>query len=113
MTTETEEKPSAVVVDVRNIDPSTGTPWTDYMDGPVVVRYLGARGIKRSLQTLAHQRAAGIGIKWRYLGQKPIATREEIDRHIDQDLFRDVSPLLGKHRGRKKKPAARRAKARA
>jgi hypothetical protein len=112
MSSEIEEKPSAVVVDVRTIDPDTGTPWTDFMDARVVVRYLGARGIKRSLQTLAHQRATGVGIKWKYLGQKPIATRAEIDRHIAEDLFSDSSPLVGTHRRRKKKPL-KRAKARA
>jgi hypothetical protein len=109
MPTEAEEKLPPEFADVPATDPITGTPWTEYMDGPVVVRYLKARGIKRSLQTLAHQRAAGAGIRWVYLGQKPMAKKAEIDRHIEQDLFTSASPLVGKHhRKTSRKRATRR-----
>jgi hypothetical protein len=79
------------------------------MDTPLVIRYMQARGIRRSAQTLSHQRAAGVGVKWRYLGQRPMATKAEIDRHIEHDLFADASPLIGRKRGRK--PAAEAAAA--
>jgi hypothetical protein len=101
MQTGTEEKPAAGLVDVKTIDPSSGEPWPEYLDTAGTVRYMRSRGIKRSAQTLAHQRAAGVGIRWKYLGQKPMATKAEVDRHIDQDMFSDASPLVGRASGRK------------
>jgi hypothetical protein len=108
MPSATEEMPSAAIVDPRIIDPRSGEPWPEFMDTPLVIRYMQARGIRRSAQTLSHQRAAGAGIRWKYLGQKPMATKAEIDRHIEHDLFADASPLIRK-RGRK--PAAEAAAA--
>jgi hypothetical protein len=108
----TAEARRSELIDVRLIDPETGMPWPYYMDAMTVERYLNGLGIKVSRQTLAHKRANGIGIHWRFHGQRPVATREEIERYIREELLRDTSPLAGKTRlrgrapGRKRKPAA-------
>jgi hypothetical protein len=91
-------------IDVRFTDPQTGMPWPYYMDAMTVERYLNLLGIPISKQTLAHKRAKRIGLRWKYAGQRPIVTRDELLRYIREELFQDQSPLAGK-RGRRGRPS--------
>jgi hypothetical protein len=84
------------IIDVRVTDPETGMPWPHFMDTGTVQRFLRGLGIKISMQTLAHKRSRGIGIRWRYQGQRPVATQDEVRRHIREELLGDSSPLAGK-----------------
>jgi len=90
--------------DVRVIDPETGVPWTHYMDTRKVRRYLHGYGIDIALQTLVHKRAMNVGPRWWFNGQKPLTTKDEVDRYIREDLLRDQSPLAGRPRRRREKP---------
>jgi hypothetical protein len=82
--------------DVPALDPKTGAPWTRFFDTQMVVRYLRSQGIKVAAQTLAHRRSEGRGIKWSYAGQRPLTTKEEVDRYIAEELLQPASPLAGR-----------------
>jgi hypothetical protein len=69
------------------------------MDTKTVARRLKEQGTPVSVQTLAHHRAAGHGLRWRYLGQKPVVSDDEYQRYVREDLFADTSPLIGRGQG--------------
>jgi hypothetical protein len=87
-----------VLTEAHRIDPATGESWPYYMDGPTVQRYLTGLGLKVSVQTLAHQRAAGVGLPWQYHGQRPIITKPAVDAHLRNGMLSTTSPLVGKRR---------------
>jgi hypothetical protein len=106
-----EEEHRTQFTDVRAIDPESGETWTRFMDTNKVQRYLAAQGIEVAVQTLTHWRSAGTGPVWRFRGQKPITTKDEVDRFIESKMLSDTSPLVGKHRRkapRKRQSAKRR-----
>jgi hypothetical protein len=80
------------------VEQPTEATWTRYLDTKGVSKYLRAQGIPVAIQTLAHQRSMGFGIRWKYLGQRAITTKEEVDRFVAQDLLRDESPLTRRSR---------------
>jgi hypothetical protein len=101
LTPASAEQHSEESIGLQELDPETGLPWSRYMDTDTARRYLAqAYGIKIAKQTLAHQRSRGRGIHWRYIGQKPVTTRGEIDRYIREDAFSDESPLARTARAR-------------
>jgi hypothetical protein len=85
---------SSTFIDPTAIDPDTGQPWPERFNTREAAHYLAVRhSLPIAALTLVGQRSKGVGIHWRYLGQKPIAEREEIDRFAREDALRDVSPL--------------------
>jgi hypothetical protein len=88
------EPTSATPLDATVIDPDTGQPWSVRFDTRGTARYLQiAHNLPVAELTLARQRSRGVGIRWKYLGQKPIAERTEIDRFVREEALRDCSPL--------------------
>jgi hypothetical protein len=88
------EPNSASSLDATVIDPATGQPWSVRFDTRGTARYLQiAHNLPVAALTLVRQRSKGVGIRWKYLGQKPIAERTEIDRYVREEALRDVSPL--------------------
>jgi hypothetical protein len=76
------------------VDPDTHQPWPLRFDTDGTARYLQvAHNLPIAKLTLVRQRSKGVGIRWKYLGQKPIAERTEIDRFVREDALRDNSPL--------------------
>jgi hypothetical protein len=91
---ELSESPKPSAPSGRDVDPETGQSWPDYLDTHETARYLKfAYNLPIAPLTLVRQRTRGIGIRWKYLGQKPIAARVEVDRFVREDALRDVSPL--------------------
>jgi hypothetical protein len=89
----------AAIIRARTIDPATGEVWTLYQNTEGSTRYLRAvYGLPVTKQTLAHQRSRGVGLPWRYLGQRPLTTLPDLDRYA-QAMLRDKSPLAWR-RGR-------------
>ena len=81
-------------LDATVTDPETGQPWPVRFDTRGAARYLQiAHNLPVAELTLVRQRSKGVGIRWKYLGQKPIAERSEIDRYVREEALRDVSPL--------------------
>src|SRR5215469_1018421 len=90
----------AAITRARTIDPASGDVWTLFQDTNGAVRYFRViYGFQIAKQTLAHQRSKGVGIKWQYFGQKPVAALTELDRHA-REALRDVSPLSQAARAR-------------
>jgi hypothetical protein len=82
------------VVDVTAIDPDTGQSWPVRFDTKGTTRYLQlAHNLPIAALTLVRQRSQGVGIRWKYLGQKPIAERTEVDRYVREEALKEVSPL--------------------
>ena len=95
--------------DQTAIDPDTGQPWPVRFDTRGTARYLQvAHNLPVAELTLARQRSKGVGIRWKYLGQKPIAERTEIDRYVREEALRDFSPLKA---GAQARAARKRGKA--
>jgi hypothetical protein len=97
---------TAAVVDPdpTAIDPDSGLPWSLRLDTKGVARYLRiVHGLPVAVLTLVRQRTRGVGIRWKYLGQKPIVERNEIDRYVREDALRDVSPLRAGAQARAKR----------
>jgi hypothetical protein len=90
------EQRHADVVDPRVVDPESGQAWTHFMDGPKVVRYMNTLGIPIALQTLNQRRTRGQRPQWRYAGQKPLTTKDEVDSFIDEEYLTVESPLAGR-----------------
>jgi len=91
---EQTEPTASGIFDAAVVDPDTGFAWPARFDTKGTARYLQiAHALPIAALTLVRQRSKGIGIHWKYLGQKPIAEREEIDRFAREDALRDVSPL--------------------
>jgi hypothetical protein len=75
-------------------DPETGRPWPRHFDTGGTAHYIQIfHNLPIAKLTLVRQRTRGVGIRWKYLGQKPVAERIEIDRFVAEDALRDVSPL--------------------
>jgi hypothetical protein len=88
------EPSSASHLDATVIDPATGQPWSVRFDTLGTARYLRiAHNLPVAELTLVRQRSKGVGIRWKYLGQKPIAERTEIDRFVREEALKDTSPL--------------------
>ena len=106
------EPSSASPLDATVIDPETGQPWSVRFDTRGTARYLLiAHNLPIAELTLVRQRSKGVGIRWKYLGQKPIAERTEIDRYVREEALRDVSPLkagaqarVARKRGEQRRP---------
>jgi hypothetical protein len=96
------------------IDPETGQPWSVRFDTRGAARYLQiAHNLPIAALTLVRQRSKGVGIRWKFLGQKPIAERTEIDRYVREEALRDTSPLkpgaqarAARRRGEQRQPGA-------
>jgi hypothetical protein len=77
-----------------DVDPETGHPWPLRFDTRGAARYLQiAHNLPIATLTLVRQRSKGTGIRWKFLGQRPIVERSELDRFVAEDALRDVSPL--------------------
>jgi hypothetical protein len=101
--------PNITEITAVSIDPETGKPWLRRLDTRTAKRYLReVHGIEIGIQTLVHHRSQGIGIRWRYFGQKPLTTPPEVDRYVREDAFQDVSPLTRSARDREARRQARR-----
>jgi hypothetical protein len=88
------EPRSPELLDARVINPRTGVPWPKWNNTDDVLLYLErVYGLRRSKQTMAHHRSQGIGIKWRWFGQVPVTTLEEVDRYVREEALKDQSPL--------------------
>jgi hypothetical protein len=107
------EPPPAVSAE-RSIDPATREPWPQLLDTAATHRCLKVRhGLQRAIPTLAHDRSLGVGIRWRYSGQKPVTTLSEIDRWVAEEALKPRSPLSEKARARAVERRAERKKKRA
>jgi hypothetical protein len=85
---------SALPAAAHDCDPDTGRPWPLRFDTKGTARYLTlAHNLPIAAPTLVRQRTRGVGIRWKYLGQKPIAERTEIDRYVREEALKDTSPL--------------------
>jgi hypothetical protein len=87
--------PSVVAGEPNPIDPATGNVWTPYLDSQAYERLCAGMGLPIAAQTIAHQRATGVGPKWKYFGQKPVVAYHDAVAYLRGDALRAQSPLAG------------------
>jgi hypothetical protein len=93
--------PEIIEATAVDTDPTTGMPWPPRMDTRQAARYLQVvHGLPVQPQTLVHHRARGVGVHWRYFGQRPLADRPELDRFALEEALQDESPLTRNARER-------------
>jgi hypothetical protein len=89
-----EPRTPSEIVDARVTNPRTGLSWPKWNYEDDARLYLErVHGLSSSKQTLAHHRSQGIGIKWRWHGQRPVTTLAELDRYVAEEALRERSPL--------------------
>ena len=90
--------------DTRIFDPLTDDRWKWWQDTNGGVRYVREKsGLPLTREKLTRLRAKGLGPKWRFFGQKPMTTLEELDNYIENEALQDVSPLRRHSAGQRTK----------